>query len=142
MVTPTHKTPDYGAIEFELTDIDTARSALDELPAGVERAGQRGADYWAGRRRAPGHAERVLAASTLQWIARLPSELRPVATMQRYPWVVNRLAESWASAERCHRSFEDLLGDRRGGRRGFPFNVEAELRLIKQYRARQAGGRA
>ena len=47
--------------------------------------------------------------------------------LERYPHVANRLALCWADKALANRLFEDLLVDKRGGRKGFPSTVRAEL---------------
>jgi hypothetical protein len=124
---------ELGAIEFEFTDLDTARHALDELPAGVGRLEP---DYWKQRRRLPLATDRAIAGTTREWLGRLPAHVRPHALVERYPRLVNLIAETWRSAQRCQETFEDLTMDRRGGRHGFSFEIEVELRALRAYRAR------
>jgi hypothetical protein len=48
--------------------------------------------------------------------------------------VANQLAQNWTSGMQCAATFDDLLVDHRGGRHGFPYDVEAELRGLRGYR--------
>jgi hypothetical protein len=70
--------------------------------------------------RRPEHLQdRALKAHTVLWANNLPSELRPGLLLERYPHVANRLALCWADKALTNRLFEDLLIDKRGGRKGF-----------------------
>jgi hypothetical protein len=42
-----------GSIEFELTDLENARQALEELPEGVDKLPMLAPNYWEQRRRKP-----------------------------------------------------------------------------------------
>ena len=57
---------------------------------------------------------------------------RPERLCARYPRVANRLALCWAELDLTERLFDDLLNDRRGGRRGFPAPVLVELRALRE----------
>jgi len=128
-----HPTPP-GHIEFELTDFGDARRVLDQLPDGLVAARQAAPDYWTARRRAPAPTDRALSGDTLDWIIGLPSAVRPVQLCERFPRVANAVAQGWPSLEHCENQFTDLLTDRRGQRRGFPFEVLFELERLGKYR--------
>ena len=129
-----HPTPP-GHIEFELTDFDDARRVLDQLPDGLVAARQATPGYWSTRRRAPAPTDRALAGDTLDWIIGLPPTLRPVWLCEQFPRVANAVAQGWLNVEHCESQFTDLLTDRRGTRRGFPFEVQFELERLEKYRA-------
>src|ERR1051325_4871828 len=126
---------ELGALEFEFTDLTSARHVLDALPAGVEEIKRLKPGYWETRRRAPLATDRALAGTTLEWLGHLPVQIRPSSMVERYPRIVNRIAETWYSASRCQQTFEELLVDHRGGRKGFPFEIEAELKRLVSHRA-------
>jgi hypothetical protein len=117
-----------GLMEFEPVSIDSARAALDELPAGM--ALQLSNQYWEKVRRAPLATDRLLTGKAMGWVSELPAELRPRATVDRYARIVNALAAAWPDEEARDRLFEHLLNDRRVGRRGFPPDVERELSAL------------
>lgn len=131
-LTTTHN--DLGSLEFELTDLDTARQVLDDLPPGIEEVRRLSPGYWEQRRRPPAPTDRVLAGHTLEWMSKLPVALRPSRLAERYPRVANQLATTWTSGMECSATFDDLLVDHRGGRIGFPYDVEVEIKELKQYR--------
>lgn len=75
--------------------------------------------------------DRVLMALTVLWADQLPSTLRPDQLLECYPRVANRLALCWGDIALTNRLFEELLLDRRGGRKGFPPLVKAELGRLR-----------
>jgi len=78
--------------------------------------------------RRPGRPEdRMPMAFTVRWVNEFPRDRRPNLLLERYPHVANRLALCWADKALAERLFEDLLVDKRGGRKGFPSAVRAEL---------------
>jgi hypothetical protein len=131
---PSSPTPD--TIEFELTDFSAARAALDELPAGVRERATLEPGYWEHRRRPPQASDRALTGQALDWLMKLPPELRPRELCERFPRVANVIADAWADPASGARLFDRLLHDDRGGRRGFPPEIEEELRVLIEYRAR------
>jgi hypothetical protein len=117
-----------GMMPFETVSIDEARATLDELPPDV--AAQLGPKYWEKTRRAPLATDRALTGRAMEWLGKLPADLRPQATMQRYPRIVNSIAAVWNDPTACDETFEHLLNDRRRGRRGFPIDIEKELSAL------------
>ena len=78
--------------------------------------------------RRPGRPEdRTPMAFTVRWANEFPRDRQPNLLLERYPHVANRLALCWADKALAERLFEDLLVDKRGGRKGFPSAVRAEL---------------
>jgi len=75
--------------------------------------------------------DRVVAPHTTAWVATLPAAIRPRLLLELYPRVANRLALCWGDKALTNRLFEDLLVDRRGGRRGFPPAAKAELLQLR-----------
>jgi hypothetical protein len=127
---PEPSTPPFGAIEFELTDIDTARRAHDTLPEGVDKLPELALNYWEQRRRKPVPTDRALQGATIDWLLNLPLSLRPRELCDRYPRAANALAAAWRGSERGA-VLDDLLCDRRGRRRGFPPEVRSELEALR-----------
>ena len=85
------------------------------------------------------HAERRAAPAnepfpaTFRWIATLPRHVRPVALLQQYPRIANVMARAWGDPAMFRGYVFELLIDRRGGRRGFPEKVRAELLALRTY---------
>lgn len=76
------------------------------------------------------------------WAKTLPAALRPVQLCRRYPRVANRLALCWPDLGLTMRLFDDLFVDRRGGRRGFPPDVKAELMMLRDRASRERAVRS
>lgn len=76
----------------------------------------------------------MLFPRTKEWIESLPPEVRPKALIQRYARIANMLAASWGNPEYFDKYLESLLIDKRGGRKGFPKDVLAELKVLEFYR--------
>jgi hypothetical protein len=129
---PPKKPPPPGSIEFEITDFDEARRALDELPPGVEQVQSllAGASEWAGRRRKPLPSDRALTGEAMDWVVSLPTALRPHTTCEHFPRVVNAVASSWGDPVFSLQVLDHMINDYRGGRRGFPPTVQHELAAL------------
>jgi hypothetical protein len=115
-------------MEFEPVSIEAAREALDEIDAAM--ASLLSPEYWAKVRRKTLATDRALTGRSMKWLAELPEDLRPVITMQRYARVINVIVNAWPSADDRDEVFDNLLNDRRKGRRGFPIDVERELSAL------------
>jgi hypothetical protein len=122
--------PPPGSIEFELTDLEHARLAHEELPDGVDKIPTLVPNYWEQRRRKPLPTDRALQGSTIEWLLKLPASLRPRELCDRYPRAANAVAAAWHGSERAA-VLDDLLSDRRGNRRGFPPEVKSELQALR-----------
>lgn len=129
-----HGIPPAGSIEFELTDLSDARHALDDLPAGVRERKQLEPGFWEQRRRKPEPTDRALTGAAIDWLIKLPADVRPRALSEQFPRVANVLAQAWYDGAQGDALLRRLLVDDRGGRRGFPAQVEAELRRLAQLR--------
>lgn len=85
--------------------------------------------------------ERVLSPAAHVWLRKLPSTVRPNHLADQFPRIANRLALVWRDCDLVEHVLDDLLIDRRGGRRGFPSEVGAELlRLHAFHERRQLAG--
>ena len=134
------KLPD--SFEFELTDIDQARRALEELPPGVGGAATLASGYWEARRRQTIPSDKALAGTTIDWLLALPSDVRPKALCDRFPRIANKIAMHWGDHARATAALKYLLTDERGGRRGFGLEVEAELRRLLRHALAQPANHA
>jgi len=118
------------AFEFEKVDLKDARKALDEsLTPAVTVT--KTATNWEGKRKT-GPAE-SLRTATIQWILKLPPHIQPRHLQVKYPRVANRIAALWSEEAGCESYLDDLLTDKRGGRKGFPLNVAQEVASIRDY---------
>jgi hypothetical protein len=117
-----------GLMDFEPVSLEAARAALDELPTGV--AAMLDSSYWVKVRRAPLPTDKALTGKTMAWLSDLPADVQPRQTAERYARIVNAIAAVWREAEARDELFEQLLNDRRHGRRGVPIEVERELSAL------------
>jgi hypothetical protein len=131
-MSPTQPPP--GSLDFELTDLDDARRALELPPEGLIEAQQMAPDYWTLRRRSPVPTDRALTGQAMDWVVHLPAEVRPIVLCERFPRIANAIAQTWARREHCESLLAALLTDRRGKRRGFPAEVQVEIERLARYR--------
>ena len=69
-----------------------------------------------------------------KWAASLPMEVQPRALLHGLPRIANVLARLWQDDTELALYLDDLLNDRRGGRRGFPPDIHNELVVLREYR--------
>jgi len=133
---PNARSAPLDALEFEVTDLGDARHALDDLPAGIGRAETLKPGYWEGRRRASRPTDRALAGATVEWAIALPAEVRPRELGTQFPRLANAIAAAWPNQELAIATLDKLLIDERGGRRGLPQSVQAELMRLQDFLVR------
>jgi hypothetical protein len=98
-------------------------------------------DPWTPRRKPPRPDDQSLTSEAHRWLHKIPSGLHPKRLARQYPRIVNQMAAVWADVTRTESLFDDLLTDRRGGRRGFAQPIIVELdRLRHLHRNRQRVG--
>lgn len=127
--------PPEGALDFEATDLDAARRTLDEPPPGVEEVKHLAPGYWERRRRVTQPSDRALTGAALDWLMALPVQQRPRLMCERFPRIVNHIAENWNDRAGTVRALGRLLVDERGGRQGFPKEIDAEIARLRDYAA-------
>ena len=127
---PPKKPPAFDAIDFEITDFDSARQVLDDLPPGIGRAQSLEPGFWEGQRRKPTPTDRALTGAAMDWVIGLPAHLRPHTTCEQFPRVVNALAGAWTDTGYSVQVLDHMINDYRGGRRGFPATVQQELAAL------------
>jgi len=76
----------------------------------------------------------VALPATLRWGESLPDSAKASTLLQDYPRIANRIANAWRDERACLAALDDLLVDRRGGRRGFGPLVRAELLALRSLR--------
>jgi hypothetical protein len=86
---------------------------------------------WRVRRKAKPCEEMLPATAT--WYAGLPLTVQPKALRERFPRIANGLAAAWRDRATTLDYFDDLLSDRRGGRKGFPEDALEELQNLKTF---------
>ena len=83
------------------------------------------------RRRVQPLNQRLPAAA--RWAAALPLEVQPRVLLQRLPRIANVLARLWKDEIHLRLYLDELLDDRRKGRRGFPPEIHSELLMLREY---------
>lgn len=78
----------------------------------------------------------------MRWMAGLPRDVQPLALGDAFPRIANMLARLWPSAVAFSEYMGELLVDRRGGRRGFPVEVLADLQRLRAYHGKLHPGHA
>ncbi|HET9763575.1 MAG TPA: hypothetical protein VFR50_08680 [Casimicrobiaceae bacterium] len=68
---------------------------------------------------------------TLRWVESFPEAIRPNAVLDKFPRIANALARAWNDREQLRMELDQLLVDRRTGRRGFPPDVYNELLTLR-----------
>lgn len=99
------------------------------------------ADAWARMRAPQKEPDRVLVSDTHLWLRRIPSRLHPKHLCRYHPRLANRLVQCWGDRERLEQFMDDLLIDRRGGRRGLTQRVVGELEDLERFHAARPGAR-
>ncbi len=132
--TPTIPSSD-GGFEFELTDFQSAREALDDSVAEIARHNARPIDAaeWAKRRRPLSPADRALTGEAITWMLALPEPVRPEHLSVRMPRLANQIAAVWGDRARCLNALHALTVDARGGRRGLPSDVLADVLALHRH---------
>ncbi|HET9820414.1 MAG TPA: hypothetical protein VFQ16_01180, partial [Burkholderiaceae bacterium] len=93
------------------------------------------------QRRKPLPTDRALTGAAMDWVVKLPPALRPHSTCEQFPRVANAVAESWDDVTLSRHVLEHMIRDYRGGRRGFPQAVKAELEALYEHQRARSGGR-
>jgi hypothetical protein len=121
---------DSDSLEFEKVSFSDARKALEQTgPAAY--AVTRKSENWEEKRTAT--PDEALSDEANAWIAELPEAVRPRQLATRYARLANRIAELWKDPVKCERFLDDLMTDRRGGRKGFPLAIASELATLHEH---------
>ena len=121
---------DPGALEFEKVSFTDARKALEETGPAAYAAPKK-VENWEEKRSQSGIEP--LSDEASAWMAELPESVRPNQLSLRYARLANRLCKAWPDRVKCERLLDDLMMDRRGGRKGFPLQVANELATLRDY---------
>ena len=68
-----------------------------------------------------------------KWFDALPPSIAPCALASQFPRIVNMIVAQWNDHRNAPGLFEELLGDRRGGRAGFPPMVRRDLLNLQEF---------
>jgi hypothetical protein len=85
----------------------------------------------------PTDGDRVMLSATHIWLRRLPPRLHPKHLCRYHPHLANRLATCWGDRSRVKQFMDDLLTDRRGGRKGLSARVKTELLWVERFHSQQ-----
>jgi len=110
----------------------TARVHVDSRSS--RRETDDGQTEWAGRRKA--QPATMILPATRTWMNSLPLDYRPQALGIRFPRILNLIAASWDNPKDCSAFISSLLHDQRGGRKGFPPEVVADIHDLRVYYAK------
>jgi hypothetical protein len=75
----------------------------------------------------------VLLPRTNAWLAALPEAVRPTHLPTQFARTANLLASCWSDPQQRANELDNLLMDKRGGRRGFPIEVHRELVTLRDW---------
>ncbi len=121
---------DPGSLEFEKVSLTDARKALEETgPAAY--ATRKQPENWDEKRSQA--APETLDLEATAWISAMPASVQPRQLALRYARLVNRLCQAWKEPVKCERLLDELMMDRRGGRKGFPLQIANELATLRDY---------
>jgi hypothetical protein len=113
----------------------SAPAARSGTASSQAAAAQNGSDQW--ERRPP----QPLSIASHQLAIDLARGGDPVPGLaRRFPHVLNQLSAVWGDLPVAAELIDDLLVDRRGGRRGFPADVLAELLTIRRFAVKRMVG--
>jgi hypothetical protein len=121
--------PNHPATNRE-ADNDGARTA-DSRAQPSQQPRNWDESEWAGRRKAQ-PAQAILPA-TRHWMNSISPEYRPHSLAIRFPRIANLIAASWDNPKECSAYIHSLLHDQRGGRKGFPPQVQKDLADLRIY---------
>jgi hypothetical protein len=118
-------------LEFEIANPDGSKPAAArafEPPVGKSASSDPAA------LRTPQSPERI-KDETVRWLAALPEHVRPVELCRKFPRIANKIALLWRRVARCEEFLDELVVDRRGGRKGFPMVIAQELTTLRRHYA-------
>ena len=76
-----------------------------------------------------------LLPNTQRWLDALPPRAQPHALCKSFPRIANLIVTMWTDPDALKVYFDELLVDRRRGRKGFPRDVFRDLRVLRDYHA-------
>jgi hypothetical protein len=84
---------------------------------------------------APAPAQRPsgLTGESLRLLVKLGPKVDLRELSERFPRVLNRIAEVWNKPQQADRCFDELLLYSRGVRQGFPQSVISEIAALRRY---------
>jgi hypothetical protein len=77
--------------------------------------------------------DKSIDANGKMLLDKLPEDIRPNLTAEKFPRVVNKLGTLWKRPDEFVEYLDELLVDKRGKRKGFPLSVALELASVKDH---------
>jgi len=93
--------------------------------------------WWISVRAPLSDDDQVLQSYTHHWLRCIPSGRHPKQLCRYFPRIANCIAVHWHDAVTTGHLLTDLMVDRRGGRRGFPPRVAADILGLHRQHARR-----
>lgn len=115
----------------DLNDVVQPLTRPRPVDAAAAPPGTVSSSEWSSVRKAR-PAQHLLPQSE-KWFDALPSEVTPCALASNFPRIVNVIVAQWNDHGGAPELFEELLGDRRGGRAGFPPAVRRDLLKLQEF---------
>lgn len=78
-------------------------------------------------RRPPQPSDLHLNSQAEALLGSLPPGVAPVALAERFPRILNKIADTWATPPTLIEYLDALMRDERGNRQGFPFDVAVDI---------------
>ena len=121
---------DTGSLEFEKVSLTDARKALEETGPAAYATPKKSENWESKRSAAPSEP---LSDEASAWLNELPAAVQPRQLALRYARLANKICKLWKEPLKCERLLDDLMMDRRGGRKGFPLQVANELATLRDH---------
>jgi len=86
--------------------------------------------------------DQVLQSHTHHWLRRIPNGAHPKQLCRHFPRIANCIAACWHDPLATGHLLTELMVDRRGGRRGFPPRVAADILRLHRLHAKRLAGDA
>lgn len=115
-------------IPFEKVSLQEAKAVLDrnkETPVREKN--------WGAIREATAPRNTEITEQAWKWLESLPQQVQPGSILQRFPRILNKIAELWPRPAQCEKYLDALILDHRGSRKGFPPDVAKEIALLKTH---------
>ena len=77
--------------------------------------------------------DKSIDANGKMLLDKLPEDIQPKVTTEKYPRIVNKLGTLWKRPDEFVEYLDELLVDKRGKRKGFPLSVALELASVKDH---------
>ena len=123
-----------GILDFDRVESTPVWNASAPVAGAARRVtegdGDMDTSFAAMRKSAPANH---LLPSTLKWLRELPVNVAPSALATEFPRILNLMALHWQDRRLCPAYFDELLQDRRGGRRGFVPAVRTEIQALRDF---------